>query len=300
MYRKRLGKTDLKISTLGFGLYQLCDVHHRTGAPRPPAEQAINLIRRVVDDGINFLDTANVYCIDDSELGYGERLVRQALAERRLDEDMVVATKGIGKRPNGAWEIDGRPEHIRASCERSLKDLGVDTITLYQLHDTDSQVPLLETVGELFRLKDEGKIRHIGLSNVTATDIESVLAEGRIETVQNCLNPFFKRHLNNGVVELCQHEQLTFIPYSPLGGQTGQHAFKNSSMLMQVAYKYNVSVYQIAIAWLLALGEHIVPIPAATRTSTWEDTRRAIELRLDAEDLQAIGQIADLDHPFAT
>ena len=145
---------------------------HLSIQDRPRRSRAFEVIHAALDAGVTLIDTADVYCLDDSEIGHNERLVAKALESWSGDRDrVIVATKGGVKRPSGRWEMDGRPEHLRAACERSLAALGVERIDLYQLHAPDPKVPLAESVGALADLQREGKIRWVGLSNVSVPQI---------------------------------------------------------------------------------------------------------------------------------
>ncbi len=153
---------------------------------RPPEEQSIRAIHAALDAGVNLIDTADAYCRDESEVGHNERLIAKALQGRY--DDVIVATKAGHIRPGGAWELDGRPEHIREACEASLKALGTDRIDLYQYHRPDPNVPYAETVGAFKELQDEGKVRWIGLSNCTVEQLEEALGVAEIVSVQNQLS----------------------------------------------------------------------------------------------------------------
>src|SRR3954465_14976366 len=183
---------------------------------RPPEEQSIRTIHAALDAGVNLIDTADAYCKDGDEVGHTERLIAKALQGRY--DDVIVATKAGHTRPGGAWEIDGRPEHIRAACEASLKALGTDRIDLYQYHRPDPNVPYAETVGAFKELQDEGKVRWIGLSNCNLEQLEEALGVAEIVSVQNQLSLDFTSPLEKGEVELCERHGIAFLPWSPLGG----------------------------------------------------------------------------------
>jgi len=163
--RRRLGRDAPLVSAVGYGGM------HLSIQDRPPEEQGIRVIHAALDAGVTLIDTADVYCLDNQDIGHNERLVARALGSWQGDRDQVtVATKGGVTRPAGRWDTDGRPQHLRAACERSLKALGVERLDLYQLHAPDPKVPLAESVGALGELKQEGKIRWIGLSNVSVAE----------------------------------------------------------------------------------------------------------------------------------
>ena len=192
---------------------------HLSLEERPPEAQGIDVIRAALDAGVRLIDTADVYCRSDDDIGHNERLVAEALRGWRGERSSVlVATKGGLTRPGGRWERDGRPEHLRAACERSLLALGVDRIALYQLHAPDPAVPFEESVGALAELRREGKIQWVGLSNVSVAEIRAAQAIVPIASVQNRLNPFFREALADGVVRYCAEQGIGFLAYSPTGG----------------------------------------------------------------------------------
>src|SRR4051812_12076145 len=156
---------------------------HLSIQDRPTEEQGIRVIHAVLDAGITLIDTADVYCLDDSEIGHNERLIARALQTRSQDDRVIVATKGGLRRPGGRWELDGHPDHLRSACDHSLKTLGVERIDLYQLHAPDPGVPLAESVGALADLRRDGKVRWVGLSNVSVSEIRQAEAIVPITTV---------------------------------------------------------------------------------------------------------------------
>jgi aryl-alcohol dehydrogenase-like predicted oxidoreductase len=260
---------------------------------RPPEAQAMEVIQTFLDAGGDFIDTANVYCIDDSDIGHNERLIAKTLRELGKTKAMFVATKGGLRRPNGRWEVDGNPKFIRASCEQSLKDLGVDCIALYQLHAVDARVPFADTLGELQRLKDEGKIAHIGLSNISSEQLETALKHVAVVSVQNRCNALEKRDFRNGLVDLCARHNVAFIPHSPVGGYLSHVRIGAQPVLKKLTDQHGVSAYQIVLAWLLAKGGHVFPIPGASRPASIRDSMEALRLNLTDEDIRAIDQMAD-------
>ena len=209
----------------------------------------------------------------------------------RESKDVIVATKGGCVRPNGDWEVDGRPDSLKKACEKSLKDLGVDEITLYQLHAVDPNVPFEDSVGALKNLQQEGKILHIGLSNVSSEQLKKGLQIVHIESVQNQCNLFSKRDFKNGLIDLCKELGVTYIPYSPVGGHFGHVKAAKHPLLVELAQKYHCSAPCIMLAWLLTKGDHILPIPGAKRIESATNSPKAIHLRLSQEDIQKLDQI---------
>jgi len=287
MSRRLLGETDMRVFPIGLGAMPL------SIEGRPDPAQAFEVIKAFVDGGGDFIDTANAYCLDDRDIGHNERLIADCLTRLGVRDRVVIATKGGLTRPQGRWEVDGRPQWIRASCERSLRDLNATCIALYQLHAIDPKVPLLETLGELMRLREEGKIRHIGLSNVRAEHLQLALDHTTIASVQNRCNPFEQRDFRNGLMTLCRSRRVAYIPHSPVGGHHGHVRVNERGVLRELAGRYAISPYCVALAWLLAKGDHVLPIPGASRVSSIRDSLRAPDVRLTAEDTQAIDRLVD-------
>ena len=283
----QLGGSGVAVNAIGLG-----------GMPlsidgRPDEAQAYQVIETFVQGGGNFIDTANVYCLDDTEIGHNEKLMYKVLKSLGLEEKVVVATKGGLTYLQGRWKVNGRPLSLRTACEQSLKDLNAEAIFLYQLHAVDPKVPLAESLGELIRLEDEGKIRHIGLSNVRMDQVKYALEHTFITSVQNRCNALFKKDLHNGLIDFCHTKHISYIPYSPVGGHASHTRLRDQHVLKRLSEKYNESSYCIALSWLLQLGEHVIPIPGATRTESVTDSARALTIRLDPEDIAEINQIAD-------
>ena len=285
--RRQIGNTGIGVAAIGLGAMPL------SIDGRPSEGQAYEVIEAFVSRGGNFIDTANVYCLDDADIGHNERLINKVLTQRGKRDQVVVATKGGLRRPRGSWIVDGDPAWIRESCERSLKDLGTETITLYQLHAVDPKIGLLPSLEELVRLRDEGKIRHIGLSNISLDTLKGALQHAPIESVQNRCNAFEKTDFNNGMVDYCRSRGISYIPHSPVGGHHEHVRLTQNGPLLSLAEKYRASVYCIALAWLLAKGEHILPIPGASRVASIEDSLRAMELIVDPDYIQAIDRLPD-------
>ena len=192
---------------------------HLSLQDRPTEEQGIRVIHAALDAGVTFIDTANVYCLDQRDLGHNERLVARALAGwHGSRESVVVGTKGGLTRPEGRWDRDARPASLHLACEASLRALGVEPIDLYQLHAPDSSVPFADSVGALAELRRQGKVRWVGLSNVSVGQIREAETVVPVVTVQNRLNPFFREAISDGVVAYCAQRDIGFLAYSPTGG----------------------------------------------------------------------------------
>lgn len=201
---------------------------------------------------------------------------------------MIVATKGGMARPGGRWVTAGRPEQLRAACERSLKALGVEQIDLYQLHTPDQAVPLAESVGALAELRQEGKIRRVGLSNVSVAEIREAEAIVPVTSVQNRLNPFFREALAEGVVEYCTRQGIGFLAYSPIGGGRLNRKLPVHPILRPMATRLGVSPHVLVLAWVLARSPAVIVIPSARTVEHAVDSTTAADLRLSEADLSAI------------
>ena len=258
---------------------------------RPDEATALAVIKAFLDGGGDFIDTANVYCIDDDDIGHNERLIHKALLQLGKLDDVIVATKGGLTRPRGGWEVDASPAWLRASCEKSLKDLNTDCIFLYQLHAPDTKIPITESVGELARLKAQGKIMHIGLSNVNTKEIMSALTVAPILSVQNRCNVLDKKSFKNGVVDLCAQEGIVFIPHSPVGGHFNHGKLAAHKEIKKIADEHGVSSYQIALAWLLHKGEHILPIPGASKVSSIMDSLQTMQVSLTPGEMTLLDRL---------
>jgi aryl-alcohol dehydrogenase-like predicted oxidoreductase len=262
---------------------------HLSLQDRPPERQSVEVIRAALDAGVRLIDTADVYCLDDADIGHNERLVAEALRGWSGDRDAVlVATKGGLTRPGGRWERDGRPEHLRAACAQSLHALGVERIALYQLHAPDPSVPIEESVGALAELRREGKIRWVGLSNVSVAEIRAAEAIVPVSSVQNRLNPFFRESLDDGVVRYCAEQGIGFLAYSPTGGGRLNRKLPEHPVLRPMAARLGVSAHALVLAWVVAQSPAVIAIPGARRVEHALDSVRAGALELSAEDLAAI------------
>ena len=253
---------------------------------RPDEHRAIRTIHAALDAGVNLIDTADAYAYDDTDINHGERLVAKALKGRR--DGVIVATKGGHLRDGQAWPIDGRPEHIRAACEASLRALETDRIDLYQFHRPDPHVPYAESIGVFRELQDEGKVRWVGISNANVDQIEEALGIADIVSVQNQLALDFTSPVTKGEVELCTERGLAFLPWSPLGGIGKAGGAEGHDAVTVAAEAHGVSPQQVVLAWLMGLSPTVIPIPGSSRPETIQDSARAAELELSDAEQQSI------------
>jgi pyridoxine 4-dehydrogenase len=266
---------DLTVKRLGFGAMRLCGPGI-WGEPEDP-QAAEDVLRRVVEVGINLIDTADAY-----GPGVNEDQISSALYP--YPEDLVIATKGGLVRPGpGRWQTNGRPQHLREACEGSLRRLRVDTIDVYQLHRPDSRVPFEDSVWALAELRDEGKIRHVGLSNVGVRELVMALDIVPIVSVQNRYN--LTDRSSEAVIETCEREGIAFIPWFPLA--TGKLASPGGD-LDEIASRHGATPAQVALAWLLAKSPVMLPIPGTSSVQHLEENVAATELRLSEDEVAAL------------
>ena len=256
---RRFGPAGPALFPLGLGCMNL------SIEGRPSEAEAIRVICAGLDSGLQLLDTADVYGLDENDLGHNERLVARALSEwGGARESLVVATKGGVKREGDRWWHDGRPEHLKAACEASLRRLGTDCIDLYCLHAVDDEVPIEDSVGALEDLRRQGKILRPGLSNVSRQELERALTLAPIACVQNQAGPYAPEGLDDGVLRLCEEQGLAFVAHSPLGGwQAGRIA--HEPLLQRLSKPLDLSPQQLVLAWLLAKSPNLFVIPGASR-----------------------------------
>jgi len=252
---------------------------------RPDESSAVGVLHAVLDAGVRLIDTADVYCVDHTDIGHNERLFAKAVASWNGDRDAVlIATKGGLIRPEGRWEQDASPTALRRACENSLQALGVERIDLYQLHAPDNKVPFAETIHALAKLRDEGKIRWVGLSNVSVAEIETAREILPITTVQNRLNPFFRESIKDGVVSHCATHGIGFLAYSPVGGGRLNQTLPNHSVAREIASKHDATTHEVVLAWVLAQGESVFIIPGARSVKNGVSSLRADAIELSAEE----------------
>jgi pyridoxine 4-dehydrogenase len=265
---------DLPVHRLGFGAMRITGPGI-WGEPRD-RDEAIAVLRRAVDQGVNLIDTADSYGPFVSE-----RLIAEAL--HPYPTDLVIATKGGLLRDGpGQWRPDGRPQHLRAACEESLQRLKLEQIPLYQLHRVDPAVPLEDSIGMLVRLKDEGKIRHIGLSNVNESQLDQALAITPVVSVQNRYGPGTRS--SEALVDRCEEESLAFLPWAPMD----QGSVAQNATVEGIASAHGATPRQVALAWLLARSPVILPIPGTGSLGHLEENLAARQLTLTPNEIAVL------------
>jgi pyridoxine 4-dehydrogenase len=263
---------DVTVNRLGFGAMRITG----RGIWGEPLDrnQARAVLRRVVELGVNFIDTADAYGPNVSEELIGEAL-------HPYPDNLIVATKGGLVRPDARQlSPDGRPAHLRQACEGSLRRLRVDQIPLYQFHRPDPAVPLEDSIGALVALKDEGKIRHIGLSNVNKDQLHRAQALTPIVSIQNRYNPGDRA--SEELVDLCVKEHMVFLPWAPVQN------LDRLPRLTRIAERHGATAYQVALAWLLARSKTMLPIPGTGSVQHLEENVAAAGLRLDRQEIAAL------------
>lgn len=308
MNKRIIGKSTLEVGAIGLGCMGMSEFYGGSDE-----QESIRTIHKALDLGITLLDTADMYGVGKNEI-----LVGKAIAGRR--SEAIVATKfGNVRNENGDFlGVSGRPEYVKSACEASLKRLGVNEIDLYYQHRVDPNVPIEETIGAMAELVQEGKVRYIGMSEAAASTIRRAHAIHPITAVQTEYS-LWSRDVEDEILPTCRELGIGFVPYSPLGrgfltGQIqkfddfaeddfrrflprfqGENFTKNLVLvdyIKEIAEQKGCKPSQLALAWLLAQGEDIIPIPGTKRVSYLEENSGAVDVQLTTEDLQRINEIA--------
>jgi pyridoxine 4-dehydrogenase len=270
---------DLPVNRLGFGAMRLTG-EGIWGWP-PDRANSLKVLRRAVELGVNLIDTADAYGPEVDEL-----LIAEALYP--YPKDLVIATKGGNTRPGpGQWVPDGRPEYLKQCVDKSLKRLRLERIDLYQLHRVDPKVPMEDSLGALKEMHDAGKIRHVGLSEVSPDEVKRARKILPIVSVQNQYNIGNRKW--EDTLTYCEKESLGFMPWSPIGGSRG---LKAGDALEAAAKTHGVTVVQLALAWLLHRSPIMLPIPGTSSVAHLEENVAAAKLKLTPEEWKAIDALA--------
>ena len=281
-----------RIGTVEVGAIGLGAMPFSVSGHMPDEAQAVATVHAALDAGVTLIDTADAYAPDDGTVGHNERIVAKALATYGGDTSgVLVATKGGHTRtPDGGWGLDGSPRHLREACDASLKALGVQAIGLYQHHRPDPKVAYEDTIGGLRDLLDAGKVRMVGISNadITQIDLAQEILGGRLASVQNEFSPRFRS--SEGELRHCAEIGVAFLPWSPFGGIGAAGGLgERHGAFAEVAADRGVSAYPVCLAWHLAKGPNVVPIPGSSRPETIRDSAAAADVELTDEELARLG-----------
>ena len=286
--QRRIGQ--FRVSAIGLGAMPLS----ASGKPTPPREQALATVHAALDAGITLIDTADIYAPSWDTMGHNEQLVAEALtAYPGETSGTVVATKGGITRSEGEqWGRNGTSAYLREAAERSRERLGVDTIDLYYWHRPDRSIRYADGIEALASIKADGVIKEIGISNANVEEIQvaiDVLGAGELAAVQNEFSPRFN-HTSFPELEFCAEHGIAFLPWSPLGGTSGgaEALGARYPVLADLARELRVSPQQLTLAWELALGDHVIPIPGASRPASVADSAGAMDLALTPEHVERI------------
>lgn len=286
--QRRLGQ--FTVSAIGLGAMPAS----MGGSEKPSEEQAIATIHAALDAGITLIDTADIYAPTWGTMGHNERIVAKALAQWSGDRDsIVVATKGGITRGEGeTWGRDGSPAYLRRAVEKSLKELQVDVIDLYYWHRPDRHILYSDGVQVFKDLQAEGRIKEIGISNANEEELDvalEVLGEGGLAAVQNEFSPAF-HHTSRRELDWCGQHGVAFLPWSPLGGTSGgaKGVGEKFPAIAEIARARGVSPQQVTLAWELAQGDHVIPIPGSSRPASITDSAQAMTLELTEDELATL------------
>jgi aryl-alcohol dehydrogenase-like predicted oxidoreductase len=281
-----------QVSAIGLGAMPLSMNNDKE---YPSFEDAVATVHAALDAGVTLIDTADIYAPDDEEMGHNERIVAEAL--RTWDGDgsaIFVATKGGIKLGEGGAKVrDGSAAYLRSAVEKSLDILGVDQIELYQYHRPDRSLVYGDVIAGLKALQDDGLVRAIGISNASVEEIQiaiDVLGEGNLASVQNEFSPKHPGSIDE--LRFCGERDIAFLPWSPLGGTGGgaRRVGDRFSTFREVGEAHGVSPQQAVLAWELALGSHVIPIPGARRAASIIDSAQAADLELTADEVARLSE----------
>lgn len=284
MRTTQIGNTDLTVSAIGLGAM------HLSLKGRPPEAQAFAVLHRALDMGVTFIDTADAYCIDEQDKHHNEALIRRALDAYEGDTStVVVATKGGLMRTGGEWPRNGDPDHLRRAIRESHEALGGrGPITLWQHHAPDPEVPVDRSLQATREAVDAGLIRHVGVSNYSVEQIERARDVVDVVSVQNRYSPWHRAPEHDGVLDYCEREGLTFLPYSPLGGRSRAKSLDEYEDIAALAREKDISPQRLVLAWLMAKAACILPIPGVSRIESVEDSIPAVDVHLTEDEVRRV------------
>lgn len=291
MNYKLLANTGVKVSAIGLGAMPM------SLNGRPTEEESIKVIHRALDLGVNLIDTADSYCIDEYDKHHNEKLIHKALTTYtgtlNIDE-VIVATKGGILRTDGDWIPCGDPKHLRKTIKESFNALGgIKPIPLWQLHCIDTKYSIEESFVAIKEAVDQGLIRFVGVSNFNVNQIERARKIVPIVSVQNQFNPWFRESEHNGVLKYCEQNNIMFLPWSPVGGSYRYKKLVQIRPLSALAHKKSCTVYSLVLAWIRQKSPCVLPIPGASRLSSIEDSVNSLSIQLTSEEMKEMDSISD-------
>jgi aryl-alcohol dehydrogenase-like predicted oxidoreductase len=286
---RELGNTRTMLFPIGLGAMPM------SISGRPPEAQAIATIHRAPDLGVNLIDTADAYCLDESDKHHNEKLIHKALEQYSGDRSQVlIATKGGLMRPNGSWTRNGDPNHLRQTIRESFEALGGQkAIDLWQYHSPDPNYAIADSLAPVKEAVDEGMIRFVGVSNFSVEQIEQAREVVEIVSVQNQYNPWHRNPEFDGVLSYCEAEGITFLPWSPLGGSSRVNQLATISGMTDLANEKNISIYSLILVWMLSRSTAIVPIPGASKPESIADSVTAAQVRLSDDEMAIVDRAID-------
>lgn len=295
MEMKKLGNTSVTISELCLGAMGLSLI------TRPSESQAIETIHRALDLGINVIDTADSYCQDESDKHHNERLIHKALQQYNSDTShILVATKGGYIRPQGEWVFSGSPEHLRQTIRESFEALGGEKpIDIWQHHRPDPNYTIEQSLTPVKEAVAEGIIRFVGLSNYSVEEIKRARELVEVVVIQHQLNPWYRHHEFDGVLNYSQQENLTFLASSPFGGIQGVRrtsTIEKLSIFTEIAKAKGITVYSLMLAWLRSKSPLIVPITGASKPTSIEASVNALTIKLSTEEVSRLDRSVPFNH----
>jgi aryl-alcohol dehydrogenase-like predicted oxidoreductase len=290
MQQRQLGPNGPTVGAIGFGAGPLTIPDNR-----PSLEDAVRVLTHAATLGVTLWDTADAYCKDEADMGYGDYLCQKAFSAlpAELRERVIVATKGGTVRPNNQWGRDSRPEYLKSAIDASLRALQTDCIDLWQLHSPDGKTPFADSIGAIAEAKQEGKIRLVGLSNVSAAQIEEAAAIVPLASIQNGYSFHSRGPEQDGVLDKCRELGLAFLPYMPFGGMDDAKKLGQTGVLAAIAQELNASPQQTVLAWLLHRYDRMIPIPGMSRIESIENNVEAAGITFTVEQMGKLNAASD-------
>ncbi|MGG6269949.1 aldo/keto reductase [Leptolyngbya sp. AN03gr2] len=257
---------------------------------RPSEDQSIATIHRALELGVTLIDTADAYCRDESDKHHNEKLIYKAIQQYSGDKsEVMIATKGGLMRPKGSWTQNGNPDHLRQTIRESFEALGGDRpIDIWQYHSPDPHYSIEDALTPAKEAQSQGLVRYVGVSNFSIDQIKRARDVVEIVSVQNQYNPWHRNPEYDGVLEYCESEGITFLPWSPLGGFSRVSQLKQFTGIADLAAEKGLSIYSLILAWMLSKSPVIVPIPGASRPESIADSVKAAQVRLDPMEIAIV------------